>query len=277
MKLDLAATIETGEGPAYMPIDTHKAIIRSDGKHIGTVGADYELEQPFENFQFFDQFITSGLVDLEAGGSLKGGSRMWALGKIRGAESDVVKNDAVKSYLLAATSFDGSMSKVIKFTSTRVVCQNTLSIAMRENATEWKIRHTKGLKDRVANVGHIVAQALNDHHEAIEQYKILASKPASYEKLKAYVRTVIVGELKQDEKPSTMLENKAQRVIELIDTQKGLDLVPAIRGTMWQGYNAVTEYLTHEAGRNEDNRLNNQWFGETAKLNQHALNLALSY
>ncbi len=63
---------------------------------------------------------------------------------------------------------------------------------------------------------------------------------------------------------------------DLIDGQKGLELVPAARGTAWQAYNAVTDYLTHTAGRNNDNRLHGQYFGQAADVNQQALQLALA-
>ena len=74
---------------------------------------------------------------------------------------------------------------------------------------------------------------------------------------------------------STVKKNQSERVVELLDTQKGLDLVPAVRRTAWQAYNAVTEYLTHEHGRSEDTRLNSQWFGASANVNRKALSMAL--
>lgn len=273
----LEATIIDPQGVKhYQPIESHKAIIRSDGKHLGTVGADYCLEQPYEVLNFFAPYIESGLLELEAGGSLKEGTRMWALGKIKGSETEIVKGDTVKAYLLAATAFDGTLARLTKFCDTRVVCANTLAIARGESTTEWKNKHTVNMQAKMAEVQHNVGLALVAHKQSVEAYRALASKKMSDIQQKNYIVQVIAGELPQKDW-SGQLQTKVTTVIDLIDTQRGLEYVPAIRGTAWQAYNAVSEYVTHHAARNEDNRLNNQWFdASTQGLNNRALELALA-
>ncbi len=273
IKLPVQAVCE-GE---TLPIEGHSAIVRDDGKFIGMVGSRYELIQPYESFDFFRPWLESGMIELEAGGSLNDGARMWALGKIKGGEADVAKGDSIKAYVLAATSFDGSMSHVIGDTRTRVVCNNTLAQAMRDdNASMHKLRHTSSLRGAIDAVKMSIEIKLNEFRASVEAYKVLARKPMTAQKMVDYVTQVIVPEDQDVKDLSTKMQTKVLRVVDLLESQRGLELVPAIRGTAWQAYNAVSEYLTHEACRNEDTRLNSQWFGENARLNERALTMALA-
>jgi len=260
----------------YLPIATHKAVVRDDGKHLGIVGNDYKLEQPFEVMNFFAPYIESGLVELEAGGSLREGSRIWALAKIKHSEAEIVKGDTVKAYLLAATSFDGSLARLTKFCDTRVVCANTLAIARSESSTEWKVRHTKNMAEKMSDVKRHVNIALDAHNSNVEAYRYLAGHHMRHSEQVAYV-TKVIAEDKPKKEWSAQLTAKVSTVIELIDNQRGLEYVPAIKDTAWQAYNAISEYVTHHAARNSDNRLNNQWFdSSTQNLNSRALELALT-
>lgn len=274
---ELEASITDDQGNKnYMPIESRKAIFRSDGKFIGDVGKDFFTEQPYEAINFCRPFIESGLVELEAGGSLRGGTRMWILAKIKHSEMEIVKGDAVKAYLLAATGFDGSLRKIIKLCDTRVVCANTLAVARSENTAEWTAKHTVNFQPKMADIQKQVGIALGVHKRSIEAYQSLARKQMTEEKQSAYIVQVIAGDTpKKDWSPQ--LTTKVQVVIDLIDNQRGLEYVPAIRGTAWQAYNAVSEYVTHHAARTEDTRVNNQWFdASTQGLNNRALELALA-
>jgi phage/plasmid-like protein (TIGR03299 family) len=225
---------------------------------------------------FFNPFIESGQIELEAGGSLRDGTRMWALGKIKHSEADIVKGDTVRAYLLAATGFDGSLRKITKMCDTRVVCANTLAVARGENTTEWGNKHTKNFQVRAEQIQKQIAEALATHKQSVEAYRVLANKKMSETAQSEYIVKVIAGELPQKEW-SGQLQTKVSTVIELIDSQRGLEYVPAIRGTAWQAYNAVSEYITHHAARTNDTRVNNQWFDpSTQGMNQRALEMALA-
>jgi phage/plasmid-like protein (TIGR03299 family) len=276
-KLPVSASIDDADGNSqYLPLENHRAIVRSDGKHLGMVGKGFHLEQPYNVFNDFRPLLESGLVELEAGGTLREGSRMWGLAKIKGSEQAVIGDDVVKAYLLFATGFDGSLSRICTQTNARVVCANTLAAAQSEGV-QYRIKHTSNFVEKLSSAKTEIERALKAHAESMEVYKAVAARPANEAKLKAYVRTVIVGPEVPEEKVSDPMQRKLQTVEELLETQRGLELVPAMRGTMWQGYNAVSEYLTHDAGRNADNRTNSVWFGDAAKVNKQALALALTF
>lgn len=256
-----------------LQIPDRVAIMRSDDEYLGSVGPDYCLLQPENSFEFFQPFVDSGYVSFETGGSLRGGTQMFALAKLNAAELEIVPGDTVKGYFLVATSFDGSLKHTIKKVITRVVCANTLAIAQGEKSDiSFCSKHTKNLQQRIDAVQADIQESLDTMHKSVEQYRFLANKAMNRRQAEDYVKTVF--EITEDS--STRACNIAAGVIDLIDNQKGLELVPAIRGTAWQAYNAVSEYITHEYGRNADNRLHAQYFGDTVALNRKALDIALN-
>jgi phage/plasmid-like protein (TIGR03299 family) len=276
--LPLTAHIDAEDGThEYKDIESHKAIFRSDAKHIAVVGDGYELVQPYKAFDFFRPWIESGEVELEAGGSLCEGKRMWALAKIKGAAHEVAANDKIQGYFLVYTSFDGSLSHGIKFTPTRVVCQNTLTQSINGGGETIRLRHTKSIHAKLDAVQASVDIARQNFAKICEDYSILAERKVTREAQRTYIKRVMLGDEdanKDAKELSTKLMNKLNSVEWLLENQRGLEKVPVIRGTAWQAYNAVTDYLTHEHGHNQDSRLNSAWFGQSATLNRRALELA---
>jgi phage/plasmid-like protein (TIGR03299 family) len=253
-----------------------KAIVRDDGRVLGIHSDAYGLVQPGEVFKRFEPLIDSGLVELEAGGSLYEGRRMWALAKVRGADAEILPGDTVKGYVLFQESWDGSTQSGMGLTNVRVVCANTLAAAQGD--VSYRTRHTRHVNARLDSYRDQIAGVLQGFQKSVENMRALAARKVTRQAQEVYVREVIAGpeSLAVGAELSTKLENKVQNVITLLDTQKGLEFVPAIRGTAWQAYNAVTEYLTHEHGRTVDSRLANQWFGAGVAQNRAALERALT-
>jgi phage/plasmid-like protein (TIGR03299 family) len=268
---------ETG-AEVYGDAPEHSAIVRSDGKVLGMHSDSYGLVQPAEVFQRYAPLIESGLVTLESGGSLNGGRKLWVLGKVTGADADIVPGDPIRGYVLFQESFDGSCRSGAGLTSVRVVCANTLAMAQKD--VTFQTKHTRHVNQRLDAYRDEIARVLAGFHAQVSDLRALAARKVSRNSQEVYIREVISPEslqLRADgAEVSSRMENKVQRVIELLDTQKGLELVPAIRGTAWQAYNAVSEYITHEAGRGADTRLSSQWVGPGAAQNKHALELALA-
>lgn len=277
-KMDLEATMITDDGEKVsMPLQNSKVIVRDDGTEFDTVGSDFELVQPIEILEHFRPLLDTGYVKLEAGGSLRGGSQMWALAKINGADCDVIPGDQIKSYFLMFTGFDGSLRIGMSQTNTRVVCANTL--AMAQNAgIDYQFKHTKHVRERMGKATDTIKKAIENFHKDAESYAYLASKKMTRSTQIEYIANVFltVEELSGKTEVSGKKQAIVETVSDLLDTQKGLEYIPAIRGTAWQAYNAVTDYVTHSYGRTEDSRLNAQWFGASAGINRKALDLALT-
>lgn len=280
-KMDLDAVMTDDDGIEHkMRLNNSKVIVRDDGLELATVGSDFELIQPYETLNFYRDLMDTGLIELEAGGSLRGGRIMWVTGKIKGSSADIVRGDQVDNYVLFANGFDGAMRACISQTPVRVVCMNTLRSAIGEKGgrADHKFKHTKNVRHRIDSAKQAIKGALTQFEKDTEAYRYLAQKKVTPIQMITYVKEVFLTgeELSGEQEVSNKKGAIVQSVIDLIDDQRGLELVPAIRGTAWQAYNAVTEYVTHNHGRSVDTRLDGQWFGESAKLNQRALDIAMT-
>lgn len=254
-----------------------KTVIRSDGLELGSVGPDYNLLQAPELAQHYQPYIDSGLVSLHSGGEAEQGRKIWMLGTVKGAEAEIVKNDSVKGNLLMATGFVGNLPYLSKLTNIRPVCANTLAMAIKDSSGHgYRVKHTSGMRERIEEVNIEMKRVLTDFQKSIEAYRSLAKKKISKQEFTVYVRHVLEAP-KTEKETSTRQANIINKILENFERQADMEKVPAANGTMWSGYNAVTRYLTHDYGRNEDSRLNAQWFGESAKTSQRALDLALAY
>lgn len=253
----------------------HKAIVRSDGKVLSVMSGRYGVVQPYDVFKCYEPLIEAGLVELEAGGSLKEGKKMWSLGKIKGCETEILPGDTIKPYLLFHTSFDGSCKLGAGLTGVRVVCANTLAAAQSAGLSHTT-KHTSKVNERLEEIRADLTEVVKAWNTSVETMRGLAHTSVSRSAQVEYIAKVIAPETlekKEDEIPTRTL-NKVRFVIDLLDNQRGLEKVPAMRGTQWQAYNAVSEYLTHEHGNSDDSRTDSLWFGESARLNARALELA---
>jgi hypothetical protein len=117
----------------------------------------------------------------------------------------------------------------------------------------------------------------NQNFEATaDQFRQLARKQINRADLEKYVK-VCLGEnpAAKLEDLSTRKQNQIADVIHLFESGRGMDM-KGVKGTVWAAYNAVTEYLTHNAGNNADSRYNSLWFGQNATRNQIALQEAMA-
>jgi phage/plasmid-like protein (TIGR03299 family) len=137
------------EGDVFHEFPDRKAVIRLDkwGAEecvpFGLVSNDYKILQNREAFSFFDPVIASGKVEYHTAGALGNGERVWVLAKVAG--DIVVKGcDRVEKFLLLSNGHDGRTALQVRFTPIRVVCQNTLSVAIQGKGDLVKIYHVRG-------------------------------------------------------------------------------------------------------------------------------------
>lgn len=260
------------------------AVVRStDSAILGTVGRTYEPLQNELAFQFFEPFIQAKAATIETAGSLKGGARVFMLAKIDRPDSVIVpqSDDRVAKYLLLANGHDGSLAVSVSLTPIRVVCQNTLSAVVDNKANSTiRIRHTSGAASALTEVQRTIDQADNDFERAADVFRSLAKvKVKSGAQLKRYVDAVFRPRRVQTELgvvETAQEETQADRLMEQIEALfakgRGND-IKGVKGTAWGAYNAVTEYLSHERGKSQDNRMDSLWF-RNAGIGSRALSAA---
>ena len=125
----------------------YKANIRDiDRSVLGIVGDRYKIVQNEEAFAFTDGLLGEG-VKYETAGSLAGGKIVWMLAKI--PEKYIISGDAIEPYLVFCNSHDGSGAIRVAMTPVRVVCQNTLNLALKGASRVWSARHTENVMSRM--------------------------------------------------------------------------------------------------------------------------------
>jgi len=262
------------ENNQFIPTQDSFSVIRDvDNAYLGTVGPQWEPIQPSEALKWFQPVVDSGLATFETAGVLKNGRVIFAMCKINSENNEVTKGDAINRYILLSTSFDGTQSTRAGFTNIRVVCANTLAQAKESAESKLlRIRHHRRQTEVLDKVREIMVLANNEFQATMEQYRFLAkSKIVNHKDLVQYVIKVLDIELDENNEMPTRSKNRVKEVSDLAYIGVGSDLAA---GTWWSAYNAVTEFLSHKAGRNPDNRYTSLWFGQNANLNKRALDLA---
>ena len=128
-------------------IPGYRANVRStDEAVLGVVSDRYRIVQNEEAFQFTDDLLGEG-VTYETAGSLQGGKKVWMLAKL--PEKYIIAGDEVTPYLVFFNSHDGSSGVKVAMTPVRVVCQNTLNLALGTAKRIWTARHTENVLLRV--------------------------------------------------------------------------------------------------------------------------------
>jgi phage/plasmid-like protein (TIGR03299 family) len=253
---------------------THRAVRRtSDAKVLGVVGPRYAPLQNRDAFAWFQPFLDAREAALHTAGSLRQGSRVWVLAKLNRSPLVIAEGDQVEKFLLLSHGHDGSLAVRCGFTPVRVVCQNTLSMAHGSDASKLiRIKHTKDIHQNLANIREIMNLANAEFEATAEQYRRLARRSINQADLRKYVRRVL--KVEDDQEAGNRLRNLMEEIVGLADAGRGNNL-SSIRGTYWSAYNGVSEWLTYQRGRSDDNRLNSLWFGASALINRHALDVAL--
>lgn len=260
-------------------VPTHRATVRgSDGKVLGVVGLGYQPLQNDKAFSFFEPFLASGACALEAAGSLKEGKRVWVLAKINGAEADVVAGDTVRGYFLLSNAHDGSQAVRAQFTSIRVVCMNTLSLADRRAERGFedclRVRHTAGLDAGLSLVQKATDMAARTFSASLADYQRMAARRLPVDGFVRYVSDVL--EQPAENGRFEKIPKAWDALLRAYHTGPGARM-PGVFGTYWGAYNAVADWVDHSRGvRGEDVRLDSAWFGSGAKLKQRAFELVLA-
>lgn len=118
----------------------------NDRKILGVVTDRYKVVQNEEAFAFTDELLGEG-VRYETAGSLQNGKRVWLLARL--PDDFVVSGDAIAPYLVFMNSFDGTGAIKVAMTPVRVVCQNTLNLALSTASRTWSAKHTGDISGKM--------------------------------------------------------------------------------------------------------------------------------
>jgi len=275
----------------YRKAGNKQALVRSsDGRYMDIVSDDWIPVQNAEAFEFFHKYVETGGMSMNTAGSLKDGQVIWGLAKVNESFSLFGGKDKVESYLLLSNPHNYGRGVDIRFTPIRVVCNNTLTMALGEKATLGI-----SLNHRAAFDAEKVQIALAEAHEKLGTYhdmaKYLSEKRYTEASVFEYFSRVfpktstgkakgnvisfadMMARIKSGEKTKDVSRN-AILAMETLETQPGAEYGA---GTWWGAVNAVTYMTNHVLGHSADTRLQSAWFGVNKDRAVHAMGLALEY
>lgn len=256
----------------------HFALIRNtDQRVIDVVPGDWEPLQNVSAFEFFDEFVRSGDMHMHTAGSLRNGEIVWALAKVN--ESFYVgreKEDVIHSHLLFTNFHTYGRSIDVRFTPIRVVCNNTLTMAMASQAkNRVSVSHRRQFSEEDVKARLGLAHNLLSNYK--EQADFLASRNYNKDNLVEYFQRVfpkITTKTEETANDNTKLSKSAKRALEAVENQPGAAFS---EGSWWQAFNATTFLMDHVIGRNTDSRLASAWYGQNQSRKMMAMKTAIEY
>ncbi|MAQ49665.1 MAG: hypothetical protein CMK97_01800 [Pseudomonas sp.] len=252
-----------------------KVLYRSDTKApLSVVSNRYKVVQPNEVLEFYRDLTEYAGYELETAGVLKGGKKFWALA--RTGQSSVLKGrDEVNGYLLLATSCDGTLATMATPTTVRVVCNNTLAIAVNGASQAIRVPHSTEFNPQ--RVKQQLGISVSQWSEFMYRMKTLSERKVKpKEALQYFLQVICSTDTDLDDRKQLPQHRALQKVQDLYQgLGRGAQLVSA-QDTAWGLLNAVTEFVDHEKrARSTDYRLDSAWFGQGAVLKQKALDHAI--
>lgn len=267
--------------PNPTPVPDRKGLVRGDtGEYLAVVSKSYQVVQFADVARTLVQAAGNVRCIFTTAGTLgRAGIRGWLLGELPNPIK--VKGDPspIRKYVLGTTGHDGITAIVVKNVATRVVCANTLGVALGERGgASWRIAHTANAKQRLDEAGRAVRRIVESYDRLGELANVLATTRFTDEQMKATVDSVLP--VPRDDRDHGRLEAERAKVLKLFDTAVGIERV---RGTAWAALQGWTEYADHhrlvrDTGREDPRRarLASVWMGRAASLKEAALT-AITY
>lgn len=278
-ELDWEVTKQRLFAGGAVPVKDRFAIIRKDlfekgeGPVFGIVGSAYTPLQNRDAFRFFDPIVGENAAIYHTAGALGSGERIWILAKLPD-NIQVVKDDITEKYLLLSNSHDGMSAVQIKFTPIRVVCQNTLTMALNYGRT-LRITHFPDIHRRLEQAHQILGIIRTTYSTIEESFKAMAKVMMDESRLQTYFKDVLPDPRnKEDEKAIKRVNEWRGEFRRLFEEGLG-SKEKDVHGTLWAAYNGVAEFVDYRPTQsNPSNRLKRIWFGQGAAVKVRAFQMA---
>ena len=245
-----------------IPIPGYKANLRdTDHQVLGVVTDRYRVVQNAEAFAFTDALLGEG-VKYETAGSLQNGRKIWLLAKL--PDRYIIEGDQVEPYLVFSNSHDGSGSIKVAMTPVRVVCQNTLNLALSTAKRSWSTVHTGNIQGKLEDARNTLLYAdryMAELGKAVDELQqIRLSDKKVYEYINALF-PLVDGVTEQQKKNLLKLKE---------DVKLRYFEAPDLKQVGKNGYrfiNAVSDFATHAKPLRARNNYRESLFARTVDGN----------
>ena len=246
MEITERGVTKVDAGDKYMTVRSNP--LTGATEYLGIVGADYRVVQNEQVTETLNLLVDESGAHFETAGSMREGKSVFVTMKLPEAMR-IADVDDIGLYLAATTSHDGTASLRLDGTPVRIVCANTQRLAYRRSRASYTFRHTSNVTSKIAEA----RQALGLMWTAFEAFQTEAEKMIN--------ETLTMGEFEKivaqvwplaDDASDTAKNNAKQRNSVLRYLVRDADTQKAIKGTRWAGYQAITEYIDHNAPAKSD-------------------------
>lgn len=289
VKLPAEARLPVGDRLKTVRSTEHFLTVREeDGAVLGAVRSRYQPIQNSEAFRFMDAVAgPGGMMRYHTAGSLSGGSRIWLLGELLNLVVEPIKGDATQPYILLMNGHDGSMAFRAMTTSVRVVCQNTLNLAIAANKNyggrSFTVRHTGDVLQKREEAQQVLGIATKHVERFKEAADVLAKKQLGTKLWGEFLDSLVPLYDEEEEKSNARRERVRAELTSAWESGPGTD-IPGVSGTAWNALQAVTFYTTHRKGvlvsadtqKRREKRLASAWSGSGNDMNQEAMEWLLN-
>lgn len=239
-------------------VDGYKANVRnSDGKVLGVVTDRYKVVQNQDAFAFTDELLGEG-VRYETAGSLQEGKRIWLLAKL--PNEYIITGERISPYLVLTNTHDGSGAIRAAMTPIRVVCQNTLNLALREAKRSWSAIHTGNIQEKMEEARETLLMAENYMVSLGNEIEALSKIKMTDKKVMDYIDLL----LPMDAGASDLQKKNIETLKEDIKIRyfEAPDLV-SLDKNGYRFINAVSDFATHSKPLRETKNFRENLFAKT--------------
>jgi phage/plasmid-like protein (TIGR03299 family) len=239
----------------------HYANVRTDNNDIlGIVKGRYSIVQNKDAFGFFDTIIDKGEAIFETAGALGKGERIFVTAKL--PEDMLVRGEKVEKYIMLTNSHDGTSKIIAGFTPIRVVCNNTLTAALKNLDNKVSISHTASAESRLKEASRVMGIASKYMDEVNMTFESMTTRKLSDLEMKYFIETVMKTTIdKSDKEASTRMNNLVDQVYSFTITHPTQTTEAAYR-TLWGAYNGISGYYNFlKDYKNADQKMKDMSYG----------------
>ena len=221
-------------------IPGYKANTRDiDGSVLGIVSDRYQVVQNKEAFEFTDMLIGEGCT-YETAGSLFGGKKVFLLARMPQTK---ILGDEVDPFLCFTNNHSGTGSIQACCTNVRVVCNNTLNIALSTASRKWSCRHIGNIQSKMDEAKRTLELA-NSYNDALAEFAVRAANTRITEAQQNKIISVLFP-LPSDS--SERMKNNIEKSIADFKNCLNAPDITKFKGTAWWMINAASDYIYHRA------------------------------
>lgn len=239
-----------------------KANLRdSDNQVLGVVTDRYRVVQNEDAFAFTDALLGEG-VTYETAGSLQNGRRTWILAKL--PQNYIISGDEITPYLVFMNSHDGTGAIKAAMTPIRVVCQNTLNLALKTAKRTWSADHVGDIQGKMEDARYTLLYADQYMKELGKAIDALRRIKLSDRQVQEYIDALFPL-------PENATEAQTKNMLRLKEDMKArYHEAPDLKDVGKNGYrfiNAVSDFATHSEPLRKRTNYKESLFARTVEGN----------